>query len=134
MKIVLVPVLCGLLFACGPVRELAVADIAGTRTVRLGPQNRPGGIFFAIRADGATYALHVTGSFNQWHPAQYALTNDPASGVWSGFVPLAQRGRIEYRFVRNGHEWLTDPLTDTVADGYGGGNSVFFASPGATSE
>ena len=122
------------LAACSPAREIVVPDGQGERVVRLGPRNRPGGVFFAVSADRGTWALHVAGSFNRWQPVQYPLTNDPASGVWSGFVPVRQPGRIEYRFIRNGRDWFPDPLTETVADGFGGKNSVFFANPAVTSE
>jgi hypothetical protein len=53
------------------------------------------------------------------------LTNDLVRRIWSGFAPMEHKGQILFKYIRNGSDWLTDPLLDSVADGYGGRNSRF---------
>jgi 1,4-alpha-glucan branching enzyme len=51
--------------------------------------------------------VFVAGTFNEWNPGQYALRDNPNSGVYKTTLALAP-GRHEYKFVVNG-EWRTDP-------------------------
>jgi 1,4-alpha-glucan branching enzyme len=64
----------------------------------------------------------VAGTFNQWKPE--AKTLHPAGGGrWTKETALAP-GTYEYCFVVDG-QWIPDPLaSETVANPFGGRNSV----------
>jgi 1,4-alpha-glucan branching enzyme len=91
----------------------------------LGPRAVPGGVFFAVIVSEPAYALSVAGDFNGWRPAEHFLTNTPSKKLWSGFVPMTNQGRIEFKYIRNGFDWRIDPTTAAVSDRMGGKNSVF---------
>lgn len=66
--------------------------------------------------------VYLAGSFNNWLPSQDALKRT-ATGEWSIDLALAP-GRYEYLFVADGR-WLRDPnALESVANAYGGHNSV----------
>jgi len=66
--------------------------------------------------------VYVAGSFNQWDPEADALSKG-SDGVWRTTLQL-EPGTYEYKFVVDG-EWVADPENpETVADPYGGQNSV----------
>jgi 1,4-alpha-glucan branching enzyme len=64
----------------------------------------------------------VAGTFNHWQPE--AKTLHPAGGgLWLKDTALSP-GKYEYCFVVDG-EWIPDPLAkETVANPFGGRNSV----------
>ena len=65
----------------------------------------------------------VAGCFNHWQPAANPL--QPAGkGHWQSEITLSP-GTYEYRFVVDGL-WLADPAAvETVANPFGGRNSIF---------
>ena len=114
------------LLSCGGPREIKVEqDGKVIHRTPLGPALVPGGVLFRVNPPPGTWSLTVAGDFNQWDPTVTRLTNDPVRRVWSGFAPLEHKGQILFKYIRNGSDWLTDPLLDSVADGYGGRNSRF---------
>ena len=70
--------------------------------------------------------VFVAGSFNQWQPEKTPLARG-SDGRWVGSLALPP-GRHEYLFVVDG-EWVPDPCAkETVANPFGGLNSVLVAS------
>jgi hypothetical protein len=80
-----------------------------------------GGIEFTYFAPGAG-AVFLAGSFNGWNATQLPLKDD-GKGNWS-IVHALGPGKHEYKFVVDG-AWFADPENpNTVADPYGGTNSL----------
>src|SRR5712671_6920786 len=68
----------------------------------------------------------VAGSFNEWKPEQTPLV-PKGNGRWVGDLTV-KPGRHEYLFVVDG-QWLPDPnAKETVANPFGGQNSVLIVS------
>jgi 1,4-alpha-glucan branching enzyme len=68
----------------------------------------------------------VAGSFNGWKPEATPLT-PRGDGHWSGDLTV-KPGRHEYLFVVDG-QWLPDPTAkESVANPFGGQNSVLLVS------
>lgn len=67
--------------------------------------------------------VFVAGSFNQWNPEQYIMTDSAGDGVFKTSIELGA-GSYEYKFVVNGI-WHTDPnCKGNVPNEYGTRNSV----------
>ncbi|MCH8558391.1 MAG: hypothetical protein LAT84_11225 [Balneolia bacterium] len=91
-----------------------IADEASTIWIRF--------VYFDEDAE----SLEVAGDFSDWNPV--ALNREYAGGkqVWTGMVPV-ERGEHRYMFVKNGEEWVTDPLAEVQQDdGFGNKNAVLF--------
>ena len=130
MKVAVVVLILAVFGACSPAREILVKKNEGGRSVvvhrtKLGPALVPGGVLFRVNPRPGTFSLTVAGTFNQWDPTVSILTNNPVLRVWEGFVKMPHKGKIRFKYIRNGREWVTDPFTDTDSDGYGSKNSVF---------
>ena len=68
----------------------------------------------------------VAGSFNEWKPDKTPL-NPAGNGRWVGDLSVGP-GRYEYLFVVDG-QWLPDPnAKESVANPFGGTNSVLTVS------
>lgn len=77
-------------------------------------------IFF----DEEAVSVAVAGDFSEWDPV--ALDGEIIEGrqVWTGLVPVS-RGEQRYMFIKDGEEWVTDPLAEiTRDDGFGNKNAV----------
>jgi serine protease AprX len=73
----------------------------------------------------------IVGSWNNWR--QPAPCNRSAPGVWSAAIPQPEPGRYAYKFLLDGHRWLTDPLNPRrLADSFGGWNSLLEISAGGS--
>ncbi len=73
--------------------------------------------------DPSAQAVCVAGCFNHWHPGENPLKSD-GNGHWRTEI-LLEPGTYQYRFVVDG-EWLSDPAAvETVANPFGGRNSIF---------
>jgi 1,4-alpha-glucan branching enzyme len=71
-------------------------------------------------------AVFVAGSFNGWQPEKTPLS-PKGNGRWVGDLSV-KPGRHEYLFVVDG-QWLPDPRAkETVANPFGGHNSVLVVS------
>lgn len=55
------------------------------------------GCTFAVWAPGAK-SVHVTGSFNEWNPNEYAMLSDKKGEIWHLFVPGVHEGDL-YKYV-----------------------------------
>jgi len=81
---------------------------------------------FRYEANRDLQSVSVAGTFNDWNKDATKLA---AQGrLWSVTVPLAP-GRIEYKFVLNGSEWIVDPKGKSQDDGNGNINSVMIIPP-----
>jgi len=118
-------VLAFLLAAC-VTREITLEESG--KIIHLGPQIAEGGVWFAVLIPDAQ-TVSVAGTFNSWRPAEYFLTNTPALRLWSGFVPMAAPGEVQFKYIRNGYDWRFDPNARSVPDGMGGKNSVVVIPP-----
>jgi hypothetical protein len=68
----------------------------------------------------------VAGSFNEWKPEKTPL-NPTGNGRWTGDLSVGP-GRYEYLFVVDG-QWVPDPnAKESVANPFGGTNSVLTVS------
>lgn len=72
--------------------------------------------------DQGESSVAVAGSFNGWQQ----LPMQKNGSQWSVYVPgLAWGSDIQYKFVLNGNNWVTDPSNpNQTDDGYGGKNSL----------
>ncbi|SRR5258706_1567875 len=75
---------------------------------------------FSLSANGAK-SVAVAGSFNDWNASKAPLRK--TGDLWTTSLRLP-RGRYQYRFVVDG-KWVSDPsATESVANPFGGRNSV----------
>ncbi|MFH1502372.1 MAG: hypothetical protein ABIG03_04930 [Candidatus Eisenbacteria bacterium] len=91
-----------------------------------GPVMLDEGYLFSIEYPGAG-TVHLAGGFNGWSTEATPLEDD-GGGVWSVVVEIPP-GTYEYKFVIDGGAvWTADEGNpETVADPYGGVNSVIVA-------
>ncbi len=73
---------------------------------------------------GGVSSVSAAGNFNGWNATANPLKDDDKDGVWETIVEIPA-GKLEYKFVVNGDQWLTDEsAADFSSDGFGGRNSV----------
>ena len=73
---------------------------------------------------GGVTGVAVAGGFNNWNVTDHPLKDDDKDGIWSAEYDLPA-GKITYKFVVNGDQWMTDEsAAATESDGYGGQNAV----------
>ena len=86
---------------------------------------RPARVVLEIVSPAAKQVL-VAGSFNEWNPERTPLAA-ASNGRWTGDLKLSP-GRHEYLFVVDG-QWLPYPnARESVANPFGGKNSVLEVS------
>ena len=86
---------------------------------------KPGHVSLELVKPGAKQVF-VAGSFNEWKPEKTPLAPS-GNGRWIGDLTV-RPGRYEYLFVVDG-QWIPDPnAKESVANPFGGKNSVFVAS------
>lgn len=69
-------------------------------------------------------SVAVVGDFNGWDPRRTRMIRSNHEGRWTARLTLPP-GVHQYGFVIDGSTWVTDPgATTTLADGFGGQNSV----------
>ncbi|MCC5914280.1 MAG: hypothetical protein JJU46_07890 [Balneolaceae bacterium] len=79
-------------------------------------------VYFDEEAD----MIEVAGDFSNWDPIELNPEMIGDRQVWTGLVPLS-RGEHRYMFIKDGDEWITDPLADVQQDdGFGNKNAVIF--------
>lgn len=79
-----------------------------------------------VYIDGEANSVAVAGDFSNWEPVP--LTRQELNGqqVWTGLVSMS-RGEHRYMFVKNGDQWITDPLAPMYReDGFGNKNAVIY--------
>ncbi len=73
---------------------------------------------------GGVSSVAVAGSFNGWNASDHPLTDADKDGVYEATFDMPA-GRIEYKFVVNGDQWMADEnAAETSSDGFGGQNAV----------
>ncbi|MFN8588951.1 MAG: alpha amylase N-terminal ig-like domain-containing protein [Candidatus Eisenbacteria bacterium] len=73
---------------------------------------------------GGVSRVSVAGSFNGWKADANPMTDPDKDGVWSADIEIPA-GRVQYKFVVNGDQWMTDEnAAEFESDGLGGQNSV----------
>jgi hypothetical protein len=76
--------------------------------------------------DPSAKTVAVMGSFNNWNPEGYEMTQDPDTGLWTLQLHL-DAGRHEYVFWVDNRRAAPDPGADLVReDDFGNRNSVLF--------
>lgn len=66
----------------------------------------------------------VAGDFSDWEEIPLTQENLNGDVVWTGVVPVT-RGEHRYMFVKDGEEWVTDPLAESYRDdGFGNKNAI----------
>ena len=76
--------------------------------------------------DDAAEEVAVAGDFSNWNPIELTQEEIDGKRVWTGLIPVS-RGEHQYMFVRDGEEWVTDPLADVKRDdGFGNKNAVLY--------
>ncbi len=68
---------------------------------------------YDAREYGPVASISVAGQFNAWSPTATPLTND-GTGVYTATLNL-DPGYYQYKFVRNGSEWIQDPANPLTA-------------------
>src|SRR5262245_41666840 len=72
---------------------------------------------------GGPSSVSVAGNFNGWNATANPMKDDDKDGVWEAVVEIPA-GRLEYKFVVNGDQWMTDENAPEISpDGFGGQNS-----------
>ena len=74
-----------------------IYDKLGAHFTRSGGQN---GVHFAVWAPNAAY-MAVMGEWNDWSKETHPMTSYPDSGIWTAFIPEAQKGHAYKYFVRS---------------------------------
>lgn len=89
----------------------------------IAPVELKDGVLFTYKDEKAE-KVTIAGSFNNWDAEKQTLIKNK-NGVWYIVLPLP-KGKIEYKFVIDGAQWVKDPDNkNTAPDPYGGENSVF---------
>jgi hypothetical protein len=71
-------------------------------------------------------SIEVAGDFSDWDPVALSREYVGDKQVWTGLIPM-NRGEHRYMFVRDGEEWITDPLAAVQQDdGFGNKNAVLY--------
>lgn len=71
-------------------------------------------------------SVSVAGDFSDWEPIELSKQIVNGEEVWTGLVSMS-RGEHNYMFVKNGSEWVTDPLAPIHRDdGFGNKNAVVY--------
>lgn len=79
-----------------------------------------------VYIDKEATSVSVAGDFSDWNPIELTKKNLNGQQVWTGLVPM-DRGEHRYMFVKNGEQWVTDPLAPVQQDdGFGNKNAVIY--------
>ncbi len=79
-----------------------------------------------VYIDKDAESVAVAGDFSDWDPVNLNRKTLNGQEVWTGLVPM-KKGEHRYMFVKNGREWVTDPLaTNYENDGFGNKNAVIY--------
>lgn len=79
-----------------------------------------------VYIDKEAESVSVAGDFSNWEPIELTKKQLNGEQVWTGLIPM-DRGEHRYMFVKNGEQWVTDPLaTVQQDDGFGNKNAVIY--------
>ena len=83
---------------------------------------------FAYVADRPLRSVAVVGTFNGWDKGATPMAVGADGRTWSTAIKLPY-GRVQYKFVLNGDDWILDPKGKAVDDGDGHQNSEALVLP-----
>src|SRR3712207_2459932 len=83
---------------------------------------------FSYYADVPVKSVNLAGTFNNWDKNAQPMTLGQDGRTWTTSVKLPY-GRVQYKFVLNGEQWIVDPKGKTVDDGNGNQNSELVVLP-----
>lgn len=79
-----------------------------------------------VYIDKEAKSVSVAGDFSDWNPIELTKKSLNGEQVWTGLVPM-DRGEHRYMFIKNGEQWVTDPLAPVQQDdGFGNKNAVIY--------
>lgn len=79
-----------------------------------------------VYIDKEAESISVAGDFNDWEPESLSQQTVNGQQVWTGLVSMS-RGEHSYMFLKNGEQWLTDPMAPVHRnDGFGNKNAVIY--------
>lgn len=79
-----------------------------------------------VYLDDEAESVAVAGDFSDWEPISLSKEMLNGEPVWTGLVAIP-KGENKYMFVKNGSEWVTDPLATAYEnDGFGNKNAVIY--------
>lgn len=79
-----------------------------------------------VYIDKEATSVSVAGDFSDWNPIELTRKSLNGQQVWTGLVPM-DRGEHRYMFIKNGEQWVTDPLAPVQQDdGFGNKNAVIY--------
>lgn len=79
-----------------------------------------------VYIDEKAQSIEVAGDFNGWEPIPLEKQEVNGEQVWTGLVSMS-RGEHRYMFVKDGEEWVTDPMAPMQReDGFGNKNAVIY--------
>lgn len=99
------------------------SEFTGPSAERVAEQEQEIWIRF-VYFDEEAESVAVAGDFSDWDPI--SLNREIVDGlpVWTGLISVP-RGEQRYMFVKDGEEWVTDPLAQVQRDdGFGNKNAV----------
>jgi len=74
--------------------------------------------------DDEAESMAVAGDFSEWEPIELNQERVDGITVWTGLISVP-RGEQRYMFIKDGEEWVTDPLAELQRDdGFGNQNAV----------
>lgn len=84
---------------------------------------------FVFVADEKLKTVSVAGTFNNWNKDANPMQLDADGRTWTVSLKLGV-GKHQYKFIKNGDQWITDPkAVKNEDDGGGNINSILFITP-----
>jgi cyclomaltodextrinase len=83
-------------------------------------------VFVAPSAD--VHKVNVAGTFNDWNKDHDSLQVGSDGKTWTAKISIPY-GKVDYKFVVNGTDWVLDPTAHNVPDGEGHTNSERMVLP-----
>lgn len=115
----------GYLFTIPQTGEIVIADDYETSTQVVSERESEIWIRF-VYFDESAETIEVAGDFSDWDPVALSSEFIGDKQVWTGLIPVP-RGEHRYMFVKDGEEWLTDPLAAVQQDdGFGNKNAILY--------
>ena len=86
-------------------------------------------VTFSVPNGTGPEAVYLVGDFNAWDRTSHPLQHD-GEGKWTLTLDLELRRAYQFRYLRDGLEWMNDNQSDAyVANPYGSDNSVVVTDP-----
>jgi len=86
-------------------------------------------VTFAMPNSTWVDAVYLVGDFNDWNRTSHPLERD-REGHWHLTLDLDLGRAYQFRYLRDGEEWINDNQADAhVSNPYGGANSVIITDP-----